>query len=753
MSTTDQPVGGADSGKQSEFTRSLRVALVLVLTLIGAFTIYVEAERRIDRANERLHLSHQLADELRWSSEDLTRLARSYVLTGNPLDKRQFDDILAIRDGRKPRPAHNDILYWDLVPPEEHKASSVAGPAVGLLDLMRQAGISPQEFSQLERAKANSDGLTAIEYAAMALVEAPGPNMSERRQIASQMLHDGVYQQAKADIMRPIATFHEMMDQRTRNEVREAMQTATLMRLLVMGLGVALLVALWGSLRKLRTLLGGTPDELHAHIARIGQGNFRDEIDIGPGMQDSVLGWLRQTQQQLYRLDLARRETSQQLAQLADFDPLTGLPNRRLLQDRVDTALNHAHRHGETLALMYLDLDRFKNINDTLGHHLGDDLLVQVVRRLKTLLRDEDTVCRHGGDEFVLLCPGTDAGGAAQVARKVLGLAAEHYQVGPHELAVTCSIGIAMYPSDGDSLETLSMSADTAMYRAKQAGRNAFRFFKAEMQTQSARVLQLENGLRRALELGQMHLEYQPQCSLHNDDLTGVEALLRWEHPEMGLISPAEFIPVAEDSGQILEIGEWVLRTACGQLRAWQQAGLPIPRVAVNLSAVQFRHANLTERVGAVLEAAGLPPDCLELELTESAAMENPENAIQIMENLSLHGVQMSIDDFGTGYSSLNYLKRFRVYKLKIDQSFVRDIASDPDDRAIVLAVVSLARSLGYLTIAEGVETPAQQTFLREHGCDEVQGYLYSRPLRPEALEAFLRQRLAGQAATPALDL
>ena len=750
----DRPEANADRGKQSGFARSLRVALVLVVTLIGAFAVYVEAERRIDRANDRLHLSHQLADDLRWSSEDLTRAARSYVLTGNLLYKRQFDDILAIRDGRKARPSRYDGLYWDLLTYDDRPSGPDGGQHASLLELMQRAGISPQEFEQLERAKQNSDALTAIEYAAMALVDEPGPNMSERRQMASQMLHDGVYQQAKADIMRPIAAFHEMMDMRTRREVQQAMQTATLTRLLVMGLGVAVLVALWGSLRKLRTLLGGTPDQLHAHIARIGQGNFRDDIDIKPGMDDSVLGWLKQTQQQLHQLDMARRETSQQLAQLADFDPLTGLPNRRLLQDRVDTALNHAHRHGEPLALMFLDLDRFKNINDTLGHHLGDDLLVQVAQRLKSLLREEDTVCRHGGDEFVLLCPGTDAAGAAQVARKVLALAADHYRVGSHDLAVTCSIGIAMYPSDGDSLETLSMSADTAMYRAKQAGRNAFRFFKAEMQTQSARMLQLENGLRRALELGQLYLEYQPQCSLHNGDLTGVEALLRWNHPEMGLISPAEFIPVAEDSGQILEIGEWVLRTACQQLRAWQQAGLPIPRVAVNLSAVQFRHANLTERVGEVLAAAGLPPGSLELELTESVAMENPESAIQIMEGLSLHGVQMSIDDFGTGYSSLNYLKRFRVYKLKIDQSFVRDIATDPDDRAIVLAVVSLARSLGYLTIAEGVETPAQRAFLRDNGCDEVQGYLYSKPLRPEALEAFVRQCQADSAAaSAALDI
>ncbi|MDP3700234.1 MAG: EAL domain-containing protein [Hylemonella sp.] len=747
--STGQTGGARERGKRSEFTRSLRIALVLVVALIAAFALYVETERRIDRANERLHLSHQLADQLRMSSEDLTRAARSYVQTGETIYRQQFDDILAIREGREPRPVNDHGSYWEPVTVEGKPVQTDGGRHESLLELIGRSGISEPEYRQLELAKNNSDALTRIEYAAMALVDTPGPNMPERRQTASQMLHDGVYRQAKADIMRPIASFHDQMDQRTRREVTEATQIATLTRLVVMGLGVAVLLALWGSVRKLRTLLGGTPDEVHAHIARLGQGNFREEIKIEPGRKNSVLGWLSQTQQQLHQLDLGRREASAQLAQLADFDPLTGLPNRRLLQDRVDTALSHAGRHGESLALMFLDLDRFKNINDTLGHHLGDELLVQVAQRLKSTLREEDTVCRHGGDEFVLLCRGTDANGAAQVARKVLSLAAEHYRVGSHDLAVTCSIGIAIYPSDGNSLETLSMSADTAMYRAKQAGRNDFRFFKAEMQTQSARTLQLENGLRRALELGQMYLEYQPQCSLHNDEITGVEALLRWNHPALGPLSPVEFIPVAEDSGQILEIGEWVLRTACRQLRAWQLAGLAIPRVAVNLSAVQFRLANLPERVSELLEEAGLSPSCLELELTESVAMENPESAIQVMENLSLRGVQMSIDDFGTGYSSLNYLKRLRVYKLKIDKSFVQDIASDQDDRAIVRAIVSLARSLGYLTIAEGVETPAQQAFLRDNGCDEMQGYYYSKPLRADGLEAFVRSRQLDTRAAP----
>ena len=1326
--------------QSSRFSLSLRVAAVLTLALIAVFSVYVYSEKQIDRANERRYQSRLLADELRQSSDDLTRMARTYVLTGDPVYKQNYRDILDIRDGRKPRPVNYDGIYWDLANPEGKPPRPDSGTGVPLLEMMRKAGFSDDEFQKLTRAKANSESLTAIEFAAMALVESPGRNLDARRSMASQMLHDRQYHQAKADIMQPLNEFYELTDRRTQRAVVQAEQTATRLRIVYVLVGMALLWFLWRTYRHQRATLGGTVDEVYAHITRIGQGNFTQAFDVAPGMGNSVLGWLAQTQRQLNEIEEARREsdhklrrltrfyaalsecnqaivrcTSEQalfaeicraavehggmkmawiglvdrpshlvkpiqaygegvehlkdlhisvddenpagrgptglsirrnqpfwcqdyqadpitapwhelgarfgwaasaalplhrkgvlvgafnvyadevnafdeqvqnllvemaadidfalhnfdreaaraaaetrtaesetrlmlalkgsqdalwdwdlehhklyysarwwhmlgyeigalpvdaqlwrsfihpedlpgverllrdflrsdgesfsvecrlkhrqghyfpvlvrgfvlrdasgravrvsgtnmdltervraqqkdamrsfmlerltselpldqilkdfvlrleetlpgalcsvllldeeglhlelgaaphlpdfynaaigkmpigpqagscgtsaftgqrvvvadvashpywvdykaLAQraglascwsepilsgsnkvlgtfaiyrraqgmpqaheleliemaahltaiaierkdaemqlqlaakvfeqgseaviitdsqrrmvrvnqafcritgyseaealgrdpsmlasgrhdrdyyrdmwktlqtegqwqgeiwnrrkdgsvypqwmsisvlrdrsgalanyvaiatdiskrkedeahirlLADFDPLTGLPNRRLLQDRIDHALSHAHRHAEPLALMFLDLDRFKNVNDSLGHHMGDELLIQVAQRLKSVLREEDTVCRLGGDEFVLLCPGTDADGAAHVASKVLNLAAQRYQIGEHELAITCSIGIALYPSDGETLETLSMSADTAMYRAKQAGRNAFRFFTTEMQTHSARTLQLENALSRALELQQLHLVYQPQVSLRDGSVVGVEALLRWTHPTLGNIAPSEFIPVAEDSGLILPIGEWVLRTACQQMRAWQDAGLAVRQMAVNLSAVQFRHANLPDLVSQVLTDAGLAPQCLELELTEGVAMDDPLGAIEVMNNLYRRGVRMSIDDFGTGYSSLNYLKRFQVYKLKIDQSFVRDITDDPDDKAIVAAIIGLARSLGFRTIAEGVETEGQLAFLREQGCDEVQGYYFSRPVPAAEFESFVRQQ------------
>jgi diguanylate cyclase (GGDEF)-like protein/PAS domain S-box-containing protein len=448
---------------------------------------------------------------------------------------------------------------------------------------------------------------------------------------------------------------------------------------------------------------------------------------------------LSQSVQALQQKIQEQQEAEAHIQRLAHFDALTGLPNRVLLKDRSDQAIEIARRHGQQLAVLFLDLDHFKKVNDSLGHRVGDELLRQLSARLRSAVREQDTVARLGGDEFVLVLPGTDMQGATHVATKVMELAAQPFQVDQTELAVTPSIGIALYPDDGHDFDTLCKCADTAMYRAKRDGRNALRFFTGEMQAQSVRALTLENALRRALERNQLQLHYQPQIDLRSGRVMGAEALLRWQHPELGAVSPAEFVPVAESCGLILPIGEWVMRTAAYQLRQWLDAGLGDLAMAVNLSSVQFRHADLPALVSRVLSDAGLPPQLLELELTESVAMGDPLGAISLMNDLHTRGIRLSIDDFGTGYSSLSYLKKFRVYKLKIDQSFVRDLTEDPEDRAIVSAIISMADSLGLSTIAEGVETPGQLEFLRERGCTEVQGYLFSRPLPAADFEAFVR--------------
>ena len=446
--------------------------------------------------------------------------------------------------------------------------------------------------------------------------------------------------------------------------------------------------------------------------------------------------------------DISEHKANEERIQyLAHFDALTGLPNRSLLADRVGQALSRVERSRETLGLVFLDLDRFKNVNDSLGHRIGDELLIQVANRLRSALREEDTVSRLGGDEFILVLPGASADGVAHVAEKLLKAVSAPYTIEQHELTITPSLGIAMYPADGESYEELSMRADAAMYQAKQSGRNSFRFFTREMQERSDRTLQLENILRRAVELDQLQLHYQPQISLEHDNIIGVEALVRWHHPDLGWVPPNDFIPVAEDSGLILPIGLWVLRTAVGQMKAWLEAGMTTMVMAVNLSAVQFRQANLPELVSAVLDEFKLPPQCLELELTEGVAMENPPAAIAVMDELHARGVRLSIDDFGTGYSSLSYLKRFKVYKLKIDQSFVRDLSSNPEDEAIVDAIIGLSASLGLQTIAEGVETSEQLALLRRKGCDEVQGYFFARPMPAGEFEAFVSAYSPGIAA------
>jgi diguanylate cyclase (GGDEF)-like protein/PAS domain S-box-containing protein len=438
----------------------------------------------------------------------------------------------------------------------------------------------------------------------------------------------------------------------------------------------------------------------------------------------------------------SRLQAERKIRQLIHYDSLTGLPNRHLLKESVQNKIGQAQKSGATIGILFLDVDHFKNVNDTLGHKIGDELLIEISHRLKANLLDEDIISRMGGDEFVIVAGNRDEQELGHLAEKLLIKIAKPCQIDRHDMTVTASIGISIYPRDGKDFETLYQHADIAMYRAKHDGRNELRFFNLEMQARTARVLALESAMRLALEKNEFYLQYQPQLSINGDRIIGVEALIRWQHPELGLVSPGEFIPLAENSGQIIAIGSWVIRTAVNQLKQWLDLGLPPMVMAVNLSAVQFRHPDLPGLVSQILEQVQLAPEYLELELTEGVAMGNPVHAIAIMDDLHSRGIRMSIDDFGTGYSSLSYLKKFNVYKLKIDQSFIRDIATDTDDSAIVTAIIQMAHSLGFTTIAEGVETEAQRNFLIKHGCDEVQGYLYSKPLLAAHLEKFVRQKL-----------
>ncbi len=434
-----------------------------------------------------------------------------------------------------------------------------------------------------------------------------------------------------------------------------------------------------------------------------------------------------------------QKESEARITHLAHFDSLTGLPNRQLMLEHFDYALTSAERDRTTLCLMFIDLDHFKNINDVLGHSTGDELLINVANRFLTLLRPQDTLSRQGGDEFALLVPNCESDAATRLANRLIQAFNQPFEIANQELTITLSIGISVHPVDGRDFDSLSKQADIALYRAKEAGRNGYRFFTSEMQTHSNRVMLIDSALRKALVKEQMQLVYQPQIDLKTQKIVGAEALLRWHHPELGQISPAEFIPIAEENGLILSLGDWVLRTALTTAKPWLTIADADFLIAVNLSALQFRQAGLADSVLATLKAQDFPPQNLELELTERSTMENPESAIAMINTLNQFGIKFSIDDFGTGYSSLSYLKRFKLYKLKIDQSFVRDMTEDPEDHAIVRTIITMAQSLGLITIAEGVETEAQQDLLFDLGCNESQGYFTGKPMPAEEFTQLLK--------------
>lgn len=464
-----------------------------------------------------------------------------------------------------------------------------------------------------------------------------------------------------------------------------------------------------------------------------------------------MTGLLKQRSQRAFELERAnavltariaeREQSAERLAHLASYDTLTGLPNRTLFLDRLTQAMARIDRDEKMLALLLLDMDRFKEINDTFGHDTGDRLLEAVANRLQQGLREVDTIARLGGDEFTMILE--NIGGAetaATVAKKVVDVFTQPFILNERKMFIMPSIGIALYPGDAQDVNTLLRNADIAMYHAKREGGGNFQFYTEQMHTQTTHQSDLETGLRSAFARSEFTLHYQPQIEIKSGRIVGLEALIRWHSDVLGTVTPDELIPLAEGIGLIEPIGEWVLHTACVQNKAWQKAGLPPLPVAVNLSARQFRQKDLLETILRILQDTGLDPRYLELEITESVIMSQSEEAVSTLQRLSALGVQISIDDFGSGYSSLAYLKRFAVDRLKINQSFVRDISADPDDMAIVTAIIAMARSLQLTVTAEGVETEEQLSFLESLNCDDYQGYYFSRPIPADEMTKLLRE-------------
>jgi diguanylate cyclase (GGDEF)-like protein len=458
------------------------------------------------------------------------------------------------------------------------------------------------------------------------------------------------------------------------------------------------------------------------------------------------------------RYSIERKKSEKRILQLAFYDSLTGLPNQTSYRDRLQQVIAHARRYNRIAAVLFLDLDNFKRINDTLGHRAGDHLLKLVSERLNGTIRSSDTlsrngldkfqstVARQGGDEFTLILTEIrNPEDAAKVAHRLVRKLSEPYKLEGYEVFITVSIGIAIFPVDGEDIDSILMNADAAMYHAKKQGKNNFQFYRLTMNERAMERLNLENDLRKALERDELLLHFQPKVGIESGKVVGMEALIRWQHPEIGMVSPAEFIPMAEETGLIVPIGEWVLQAACAQINAWQAQGLaPIP-VSVNISSQQFQHQELLITIGRLLESSGIPPERLMLEITESVIMQNTDSTFDILNTLTAMGLRLLIDDFGTGYSSLSYLKRLPVFAIKIDRSFINDIATNPDDAAIIKAIIAMAQNLKLKVVAEGVETEEQLAFLRDEQCDVMQGYLFSRPLPAEEASKLLAQAKEGQ--------
>jgi len=1023
----------------STFMRTIWQIVGLIIVANVLFFFYASSEKRFDYLSKLRIKSFYVADELRQSSDDLTRMARTYIVTKNKLYKQHYQEILDIRNGLKPRPLDYDNIYWDLVDLKDERPRAFSKTNMSLLKQFKELNLSKQERLKLFEAKKSSDELAKIEYTAMNLIQRSLSKDADSHKALS-LLYGEQYHRTKAKIMKPLSQFHVMLENRLNNLIQKNRMLNWILLSLIILITTILLFMLKKMYKNLISILGGDIDAVHKTIKHLGSGDFSISIRVNQKNKNSILGWLKETQTNLlelsgknerlknlyaalsqcnqaivrsknkeelfyiicrdaiefggmkmaiigladefahlikpvahagegigyvdslsistnpkhpssagpigqaflnnqsywiqdfmknpmmkrwhgrgkeygwgsiaslplvqenkvigvfvlysyeinafddeakklleematdinYALDGFKKEEKRQQAEdklfesrnilmsvintapvrifwkdrdlrylgcnlafakdagedsiekligkkdtelnwknnaevysitdkkvieegasqlfyeerentydgkdiwlskskvplrgrddevigllgiyeditkrkeiekrntyLANYDLLTNLPNRAYLDSQFKYILNVAKREKENIAIALLDIDHFKDINDTLGHDTGDVLLKKFAKRLQTTLREIDIISRLGGDEFIIILPNVDANGAGLVAQKIIDNINKPFMIKNQELSITTSVGLAIYPNDGLDFSLLYQNVDIAMYRAKNEGRNCFSFFTKEMQKKSTRNLELSNAMFRALEKDEFELYYQPQISSESGEIVGAEALLRWNNSELKMISPAEFIPVAENNGLIIPIGEWVIKSAVKQAKIWMDKGMSPIIIAVNISAVQFRHLSLPKTISDILELEGLPPEYMEIELTESVAMKNPKRAIETMDDLHDRGIRMSIDDFGTGYSSLSYLKKFKIYKLKIDQSFVRDISTDKEDKKIVSAIISMSKGLGLKTIAEGVETIGQLEYLKEQGCDEIQGYYYSKPLPSKDFEAF----------------
>lgn len=722
--------------KLTYFNMRLTLAVIIFIVFLFSFFAYVEAERAIDKAHHIRLQSFLLADELRQSSDDLTRMVRTYAVTGDERYRQHFDEIFAIRNGQLPRPENYHFIYWDLVDATNQRPRPFAEPEA-LLERMRKVGFTEVELFQLVSAKQASDNLAAIEQQAIQGVASGDTLLREQ---ALTLLHDDAYHQAKAGIMQPIDQLYSMMSVRTKLAVEQAERQAWRLRWLFIALGLMLVFFLWHLKRRELATLGAPVTELYQRIIALGHGDFSTEIAIPKGKENTVLGWLAETRRRLYHLEQNRQLAQHRLEHIAHYDLLTGLPNRILLAELLQQRMQSAKQDDTLLAVAFADLDGFKAVNDRYGHEFGDEVLKLLSRRLSSLLGDKNVLARISGDEFVFLLSAiTEPQSCQPLLQQVLSALASPVNISGIYVHLSASIGVSFYPQRQDiAPEQLLRQADQAMYAAKQAGKNHLSLFDAEADQYTRGVLKSVEDIRFGLSRGEFVLFYQPKVNLSTGECTGVEALIRWQHPEKGLLAPGLFLPLIEQHEVGVELGQWVIAEAFRQYMLWQQRHIDMA-ISVNIAANHLQQADFAEQLQQICaQFPAVPPSRLELEIVETSALQNIEYILGTMKSCAALGITFSLDDFGTGYSSLSYLKRLPISTLKLDQSFVRDILTDADDLAILQGVCGLATAFNLATIAEGVETTAHMKKLLEIGYQFGQGYGIARPMPAEQFPAWL---------------
>lgn len=844
------------------FTTCLVFCAVLLLAMCITFFGYVWSEKQIDVANLQRYSTRHLTDELRQSSDDLTRMVRSYVVTGDPIYLKYYQDILAIRDGKKARPQNYDAIYWDFITGGQQPTPPGEGTLIALLDLIKQTGFSEQELRKLEEAKALSDALTSIEFKAMRLIASAKSNDLASREEARMLVFDENYHRKKAEIMQPINDVIQMADIRTQLAVASAEQRALHVRYIVIGLGFLLLILLAYTDRFFHRILGGSPQQIYNQIIRMGTGDFTSVIGTGNAPKNSVMAHLLETSRLLQNLEDVRyrneqslhlaakvfsnaqegiffadsegliidangaflnmtgfsreevvgrnspiftsdlheptfftnmrntikrdnywrgevwsrkkngdifpeilsmtavydnhenllcylgmltditelKQQQQQIEQIAFHDPLTQLPNRQLLADRMQQALARAERSKESVAVICLDLDGFKEVNDNFGHGTGDALLIEVADRLLRCIRTGDTVARMGGDEFViLLCEITSQQHCEITLQRILIELATPFSLAEGKIvSISGSIGYTLFPEDNADADTLLRHADQAMYAAKQAGKNRFRLFDIMGDKRIYANTAVISRIETALNNGELQLYIQPKIDLHSGKVVGGEALLRWLHPIRGVIPPTEFLPLIDNHAIGIAVGEWVIGEALRLMQHWSTQGLMLP-LSVNISIHQLKDDAFYGHLLTMLQNyPDIPPQRLEIEIMESAALDDMHKTNTLIHNCQALGIRFALDDFGTGYSSLTYLKRLSIDTLKIDQTFVHDMLENENDLAIVRGVIGLAQAFCSQSVAEGVETWQHAALLRKLGCEIAQGYAIAAPMPAEAIPGWI---------------